>query len=68
MPRVRYAVQILDNPRSLTKAKWRTLRVCKRRAVAETILKSVRQDRINVAEMSRVWPVHTVSARTQIEG
>jgi len=67
MPRVRYAVQVLESGRTRSNRKWITLRVCKRRAVAETILRSVRQDRINVAEMSRVWPIHTVSARVSVE-
>jgi hypothetical protein len=67
MPRVRYAVQILEPGRPRSNRKWTTLRVFKRRAVAEVVLKSVRQDRLNVAELSRVWPIHTVSAHAVVE-
>jgi hypothetical protein len=68
MPRVRFAVQVLEPGRTRANPKWRTVRVCKRRAVAESVLRSIRQDRKHVAEVSRVWPVHTVSATCVVEG
>lgn len=65
MPRVRYAVQVLEQKgRQQSLRKWRTVGVYKNSTVAEVVLSSVRQDRINVAEVSRIWPVHTVRAVT----
>jgi hypothetical protein len=57
MARVRYAVQVLELGRTRGNPKWKTLRVFARLAVAETTLRSIRQDRKHVAARSRVWPV-----------
>jgi hypothetical protein len=62
MPRVHYAVQILEAGRPRSQAKWTTVFYSKNKTVAETVLKSVRQDRIKVASLSRLRPVIRVPA------
>lgn len=63
MPRVHYAVQVLEPGRTRSNRKWKTVFCSKNRTVAETILRSVRQDRVNVvASVSRIHPVIRVPA------
>lgn len=57
MARVHYAVQVLEPRRLRSGPRWLTVATATRLAVAETILKSVRQDRLKVAALSRLRPV-----------
>lgn len=49
-----YAIQVLETGKPRQRRRWQTVSTAKRLTVAETILKSVRQDRLNVATLSRV--------------
>lgn len=49
-----YAIQTLETGKPRQQRRWITVATAKRLSVAETTLKSVRQDRLHVATLSRV--------------
>jgi hypothetical protein len=51
-----YAIQVLQDGPRRSHRKWLTVATAKRLTVAETILASVRRDRIKVATLSRIRP------------
>jgi hypothetical protein len=56
MPKVRYAVQVLEHGKPRSLRRWLTVATHTNRTAAETILKSVRQNRLHVATLSRIRP------------
>jgi hypothetical protein len=67
MPRVHYAVQVLEEGRTRSNQKWKTVFSHRNRTVAETVLASVRRDRIKVASLSRLRPIIRVPAQSSAE-
>lgn len=54
MSKVRYAVQSLETGKKRSHARWVTIAVLSNRSAAEHALRSVRMDRIKVAQLTRI--------------